>query len=426
MSVAAVSCERLIPPARSGLQEHKSFGGFYAVGLGLLLTALQVLVSCLLSGRNNFHEAYLSLCQWDTVWYNSIVQAGYNAVPNALGEANIGFFPGYPYLTRQVRALTDLPSADALLLTAQLSCWAFWSYLLLLLSSWGVPGRIALAVVLSVLAYPAAFFMVAGYSESLFLACTLGFFYWSEREGRFAAVLAAAHGFGMTATRLVGLPLTVYPLARTLLGATSGSRQSLRERLQRCTVPLLIGLATAGGALTFFLFCQVNFGRWNLYMLTQHVGWGVTPHYLAIFSGRVLRLHSAYSKTGGIDSDFISQVSVPVYLGVFVLLVGIECWLRRRQGPSGFRRRASLYLCAWLPFYISVSSMASRGMGSMIRHSLCVQVLLALALGHLLTQGQRDSVIARLGRLLPALCVPVFLACELLLLYRFTHGGWVA
>jgi hypothetical protein len=391
-----------------------------------VLTVLQVLLSCLLSGRSNLHEAYLSLCQWDTVWYNSIVQAGYSAVPNALGEANVGFFPGYPYLTRQVRALTDLPSSDALLLTAQLSCWAFWSYLLLLLSSWGVPRRISLAVILSVLAYPAAFFLVVGYSESLFLACALGFLFWSEREGRIAAGLAAVHGFGMTATRPVGLPLAVYPLARTLLGATSGSGPSLRDRLQRCTVPLMIGLATVSGALSFFLFCQVRFGCWNLYMLTQHIGWGITPHYLAIFSRRILRLHSSYSKTGSIDSDFISQLSVPLYLGAFVILAGIEYWLRRRQGPSGFRRRACLYLCAWLPFYISVSSMASRGMGSMIRHSLCVQVLLALALGHLLTQAQRDPATARLGRLLPALCVPVFLACQMLLLYRFTHGGWVA
>ncbi len=426
MSAVAASWECLLPPVRSGVPEHKSMGGFSAVGLGLLLTVLQILVACLLSGRSNLHEAYLSLCQWDTVWYHSIVQEGYSAVPNAFGEANVGFFPGYPYLTRQVRALTGLPAGDSLLLTAQLSCWAFWSYLLLLLSSWGVRRRIALAVVLSVLAYPAAFFLVVGYSESLFLACMLGFLYWSEREGRIAAGLAAVHGFGMTATRLVGLPLAIYPLARTLLGATPGSGPFLRDRLQRCTVPLLIGLATAGGALSFFLFCQVRFGRWNLYMLTQHIGWGITPHYLAIFSRRVLRLRSAYPQTGGFDSDFISRLSVPLYLGAFVLLLGIEYWLRRRQGPSGIRRRACLYLCAWLPFYISVSSMASRGMGSMIRHSLCVQVLLALALGHLLTQAQRDAATVRLGRLLPVLCVPVFLACELLLLYRFTHGGWVA
>lgn len=408
------------------MQEHKPIGGLQAVGLGLLLTVLQVFGACLSSGRSNPHAAYLSLFQWDSVWYYSIVESGYNAVSNSHGEANVGFFPGYPFLTGQIRALTGLPSVEALLLTAQLSCWAFWSYLLLLLSSWGTPRRIALAVVLCVLAYPAAFFLVAGYSESLFLACTLGFLYWSERAGRLAAAIAAVHGFGMTATRLVGLPLAIYPLARTLLGAASTSGSSLGDLLQRCTMPLLIGLATVSGSLSFFVFCQVRFGCWNLYVLTQHIGWGVTPDYLALFSPKALRLHSAYSRTEGINSDFISQLSVVVYLVAFALLAGIECWLRSHQGPSGFRRRICLYLCAWLPFYISATSMASRDMGSMIRHSLCVQVLLALALGHLLTKARPELAPARLGRLLPAFCIPVFLSCELFLLYRFTHGAWVA
>lgn len=424
MPVVAASQEYLARPAP--MQGRKSLGGLHAVGLGLLLTVLQVLVSCLFSGHSNLPEAYLSLCQWDTVWYSTIVEGGYNAVPNRHGEANVGFFPGYPYLTRQVRTLTGLPTSEALLLTAQLSCWVFWSYLLLLLSSWGVPRRIALATALGVLAYPAAFFLVAGYSESLFLACTLGFFYWSERGGRLAAVLAAVHGFGMTATRLVGLPLAIYPLARVLLGAAPGSGPSLRDRLRRCTVPLLIGLATAGGGLSFFLFCQIRFGCWNQYMLTQHIGWGVTPQYLALFSRQALRLHTAYSKTDGIQSDFISQLSVLVFLGAFGLLAVVECWLRRRHGPSGGRRRACLYLCAWLPFYVSATSMASRAMGSMIRHNLCVQVLLALALGHLLSLAQPDAVPGRLSRLLAAIPLPVFLLCELFLLYRFTHGGWVA
>lgn len=424
MPAVAASPEHLA--GSSPEQGRKALGGLQGVALGLLLTVLQVLVACLLSGRDNLHDAYLSLCQWDTYWYSTIVEGGYNAVPNVRGEANVGFFPGYPCLTRQVRGLTGLPTADALLLTAQLSCWAFWSYLLLLLSSWGVSRRITLAAVLSVLAYPAAFFLVAGYSESLFLACALGFLYWSERGGRLAAGLAAVHGFGMTATRLVGLPLAIYPLARVLLGAAPESGPSLRDRLSRCLVPLLIGLATAGGGLSFFLFCQVRFGCWKLYMQTQHIGWGVTPNYLALFSRRALRLHPIYSATAGLNSDFISRLSVWVFFAAFGLLAGIECWLRRQQGPSGCRRRACLYLCACLPFYIALTSMASRAMGSMIRHSLCVQVLLVLALGHLLTRAQPRSAPGRIGRLLPAFCVPVFLVGELFLLHRFTHGEWVA
>jgi hypothetical protein len=408
------------------MPERKALASLRAVSLGLLLTLLQILVACLLSGRENLHEAYLSLCQWDSFWYSTVVDQGYNAVPNPHGEANVGFFPGYPCLTRQVRTLTGLPTGEALLLTAQLSSWAFWTYLLLLLSHWGVSRRMILAVVLSVLAYPSAFFLVAGYSESLFLACTLGFVYWSEREGYLAAAMAAVHGFGMTATRLVGLPLVIYPLVRVLIGAATDSGPKLRERLKRCTMPLLIGVASAAGCLSFFWFCQAHFDRWNEYMRTQHVGWGITPHYLALFSSKALRLHLAYSPTDGIASDFLSQLSVWLFLLAFALLAGIECWLRRRQGPSGLRRRAGLYLCAWLPFYVSVTSMASRGMGSMIRHGLCVQVLLALALGHLLTQARPNSIAGRFGHWLPAFCVPIFLFCELFLLHRFTHGGWVA
>jgi len=415
---------RLVGPAAE--KRRKALGGLQAVGLGLLLTVLQVLVSCLLSFRDNPHGAYLSLCQWDTYWYYTIVEDGYNAVPNARGEANVAFFPGYPCMTRQVQALTGLPTPDALLLTAQLSCWAFWSYLLLLLSRWGASRRIAVAAVLSMLAYPASFFLVAGYSESLFLACALGFLYWSEGEGPLAAGLAAVHGFGMTATRLVGLLLAIYPLARALLAAAPDDGSSLRGRLSRCLVPLLIGVATAGGGLSFFLFCQVRFGCWDLYVRTQHLGWGVTPDYLALFSHRALQLHSAYSSTGGLDSDFLSRLSVWVFLAAFGFLAGIEYWLRRSQGPSGCRRRVCLYFCAWLLFYIALTGMASRAMGSMIRHNLCVQVLLVLALGHLLARAEPSSAPGRIGRLLPILCVPLFLVCELLLLHRFTHGGWVA
>src|SRR5579871_5290306 len=130
---------------------RKSIGSLQAVGLGLLLTLLQVSGACLFSGRGNLHEAYLSLCQWDSFWYGTIVDGGYNAIPNNHGEANVGFFPGYPLLTRQMQALTGLPTGEALLLTAQLSCWVFWSYLLLLLSRWGVSRRMILVVVLSVL-----------------------------------------------------------------------------------------------------------------------------------------------------------------------------------------------------------------------------------------------------------------------------------
>jgi len=44
---------------------------------------------------------------------------------------------------------------------------------------------------LLIAAHPAAFFLVAGYSESLFLMALLGFIYWSTAEGRSAEILGS-------------------------------------------------------------------------------------------------------------------------------------------------------------------------------------------------------------------------------------------
>ena len=37
------------------------------------------------------------------------------------------------------------------------------------------------------------------------------------------------------------------------------------------------------GAVSFFLYCLIRWGRWDLYMLTQQAGWAIVPDYLAVF-----------------------------------------------------------------------------------------------------------------------------------------------
>jgi hypothetical protein len=64
-------------------------------------------------------------------------------------------------------------------------------------------------------AHPTAFYLVTGYSESLFLMALLGFIYWSGAEGRKAKLIAAAHGIpSCPATRIVGVPCAGYPVIR--------------------------------------------------------------------------------------------------------------------------------------------------------------------------------------------------------------------
>src|SRR5262249_32319183 len=82
----------------------------------------------------------------------------------------------------------------------------FWTYVLLFLQRWRAPFPLVLAALLAVVAHPCAFFLVARYSEALFLLGLLGFLYWAGSDRPAGRVLAAAPRVGLTATPLVGPP----------------------------------------------------------------------------------------------------------------------------------------------------------------------------------------------------------------------------
>jgi hypothetical protein len=294
--------------------------------------------------------------------------------------SNVAFFPGFPLLARGLRDLTGLPTRAAEALTAQLACWGFWTYLLLTWRRWRVPGPLALAGALAVLAHPAAFFLVCGYSESLFLFGAVGFLYWARSSRRVALQLAALHGGAMSATRLVGIPLAAVPFVEGLLSAGPPG-----SRIRRLIKPALLTALASLGALAFFAWCHFRFGHWDLYQQTQAVGWGVHPNYRAAFDWHrytpVVRLSLRWSSWT--NAYFWSRLTLPMT----VLLLAALLWseLRSaREGLPGRRMRAGLYLGAWLIFYVSVSAMADRGgeLDCMLRHQLATHVLLVLAAVH--------------------------------------------
>jgi hypothetical protein len=304
------------------------------------------------------------------------------------------------------------------LLTAQLCCWGFWTYLFLLCRRWGLPRHLVFWGALLIATHPASFFLLASYTESLFLLATLGFFYWSKRPGPEAFLLAAGHGIAMTATRLVGVPLVLCPLIQNFLDGPADSA----ERLRRWVRPLLLALAASLGALGFFAYCQVCFGHWNLYAKSAALGWGLRPNYLALFSERIFHVHPSWAGSL-LDGELFSRAAVPVLLVLLVLLIGCEVALAWARPDTGWRQRVLLYLGAVLLFYVPVSSQFSRAMTGMLRFSLCVSVLLVLAGLHL---------VARLGLRVPGARVVVVLwcafsgACQLGLAARFIHDQWVS
>ncbi|MFS8797490.1 hypothetical protein NW807_09950, partial [Synechococcus sp. R70.1] len=164
-----------------------------------------------------------------------------------------------------------------------------------------------------------------------------------------AALLAGAHGLAMSATRIVGLPVALLPLLR--LG--EGSRRWF------WTAGAAV-LALLGG-LSFFLYCQLRFGRWDLYIEMQRYFTGVQANYQALFQAstyvlsperwQVLLSPSAPVKDAGLWSDALSQLFVSVTLGSLAV-TGLLDGLSVLVGKSRcWQERLGFHLAAWAMFY---------------------------------------------------------------------------
>jgi hypothetical protein len=149
------------------------------VGLELVgLASLNLSPPTELNGRwnelvgANGEPPWLALWQrWDALWYQKIATDWY-----ALGDDTIHFEPLYPLLARIVAFVTGGSMVLAQLVVASLA-FVVAAYLLQRLAAREVgeePARLAL---LLTALFPAGFFLLAPYTESLFLALTLGAFW---------------------------------------------------------------------------------------------------------------------------------------------------------------------------------------------------------------------------------------------------------
>jgi hypothetical protein len=250
----------------------------------------------------------------------------------------------------------------------------------------------------------------------------LGFIYWSSTDGRAARVWAALHGIAMSATRIVGIVCAAFPVVRSVFRkGWSGLREPLGWSRKHASAIGLMFAATLG-AISFFIYCQLRWGHWDIYMLTQAAGWGIIPDYLAVFKPSSYRwLVPALN-----NPTEASQMSMT--LGALLLVAIVLCELlpaiRQRTGRA---TRAGIYFCAAVIYYVSVSGVACVDMESMLRYEFCVHALIVLALLNFLGQVRMPPAFVRtFGMAAVALLSAAGLSVQVWYVWNFTRGNWVA
>jgi hypothetical protein len=224
---------RAVAAARGSQALRSAWGVFWPTRLAVLLVAVFAALSFGpatggLAAENaaKFDDPALTgaladpllqpLARWDSVWFLRIADSGYGG-----SSARAAFFPLYPLLVRALA--TPFGASPAALLAAAyaVALGALLGALVLLhrLVSLELGRPLARPVLLLLAVFPAAVFLGAPYSESLFLLLAVGAFY-AARTDRFA--WAGTCAAAAAATRSAGV-LLMLPLA--MLWWTSRARR---------------------------------------------------------------------------------------------------------------------------------------------------------------------------------------------------------
>jgi Mannosyltransferase (PIG-V) len=138
--------------------------------------------------------------RWDTGHYLRIAELGYTTRPDSAA-----FFPLYPLLLRATDPVLPGGPLTAALVVSNLACLGALT-VLHRLAAIELGPRTAARVLLYLMAFPAAFFLCAGYTSSLFLLLSSGSLY-AMRRGRWW--VAWGVGGAANPTQLAGVLLVV-------------------------------------------------------------------------------------------------------------------------------------------------------------------------------------------------------------------------
>ena len=197
--------------------------------------------------------------KWDSRHYLKIAEYGYGHS----GSTNlIAFLPLYPYVTKLFSFIFQNYMLSALVVS-NLS-YAVAVYFLYELVKIDYEKEDAYRAVIYLSVFPTAYFLHAAYTESLFLALSIGSFYFARRE-RWA--LAGVLGMLCAATRITGIILLAVLIIEYLSTKDYKLKEIKRDFLWIWIIPfgllsyLIINYTVAGDPLYFLEVQQESWSR---------------------------------------------------------------------------------------------------------------------------------------------------------------------
>jgi hypothetical protein len=212
------------------------------------------------------HGRTADFCRWDCVWFQSVVDEGYDREPGRQGfRVNWVDFPLFPLFATPLRNLLHLSSALALIVVSKCTLYASILFFMLMVRD-ELNSTHDYIVAGSLVAFnPYIIYAHVGYSEPLYFALgALGFFL-LRKNRRISSGVAGAF---LSATRMVGCLFALSYLIAQLKRSKCGDGNS------RDVLTVFLGL----------LLCPVGVAIYSLYLyhhtgdalgfLHAQIGWG--------------------------------------------------------------------------------------------------------------------------------------------------------
>jgi hypothetical protein len=286
--------------------------------------------------RDGLAEAVLGVWQrWDAIHYSRIAASGYPTPELS------GFHPLFPLLGGAVSRLFGLDPLVALMLVGNLAA-AGALVLVYRLVEGEFAKPMARPVLLALLVFPGAFFLLAPYAESLTLLLALGAFA-SARRGRWG--LAAGLGVAAGLSHTTSLPLTA-PLAVLAVWQAAG-----RPLIRRLGVYAAALGPVVGNGLFLAWRAVQGFPGWAA---THGNSWGVSlqPPWEGLTEiGEVIR------------SPFFGLSGWANLVSLLVALIAMVWWITLR------RAEWAAWQAAMVIFLLSID-VAIEPLASWVRHLL--------------------------------------------------------